>query len=83
MDGTLSNATVASRDALHDALIDTQRLFSQMINNSAWGSNQYFGYSAASVYGMMDLQEVILYNSDQSSNRTNIETNINDYYNIY
>ena len=29
------------------------------------------------------MQELIIYNSDQSSNRTNIETNINDYYNIY
>ena len=29
------------------------------------------------------MQELIIYNSDQSSNRTTIETNINDYYNIY
>lgn len=29
------------------------------------------------------VQEVILYNSDQSTNRTGIETNINDYYSIY
>ena len=28
-------------------------------------------------------QEIILYPSDQSANRTNIENNINDYYNIY
>ena len=28
-------------------------------------------------------QEVILYNSDQSSNRTNIEDNINTFYSIY
>jgi len=28
-------------------------------------------------------QEIILYPSDQSSNREDIETNINDYYNIY
>ena len=27
--------------------------------------------------------EAIFYDSDQSSNRTAIETNINDYYNIY
>jgi hypothetical protein len=83
LNGTLSNATVASRNAVHDALINTQRLFSQMINNNTWGSNQYFGYASASVYGMMDLQEVILYNFDQSANRTAIEDNINDYYSIY
>jgi len=29
------------------------------------------------------LQEIIFYNSDQSSNRTGIETNINDFYSIY
>jgi len=29
------------------------------------------------------LQEIIVYNSDQSSNRTGIEDNINDYYSIY
>ena len=28
-------------------------------------------------------QEIIIYNSDQSSNRTGIETNINDFYSIY
>ena len=28
-------------------------------------------------------QELIVYQTDQSSNRTTIETNINDYYNIY
>ena len=30
-----------------------------------------------------NIQEIILYNSDQSSNRTAIETNINDFYSIY
>jgi len=30
-----------------------------------------------------NIQEIILYPSDQSSNRTGIETNINDFYNIY
>ena len=29
------------------------------------------------------LQEIIVYPSDQSANRTGIEANINDYYNIY
>ena len=30
-----------------------------------------------------NIQEIIQYNSDQSSNRTGIETNINDFYSIY
>ena len=29
------------------------------------------------------IQEIALYPSDQSANRTGIEANINDYYNIY
>jgi hypothetical protein len=28
-------------------------------------------------------QEIVIYNSDESSNRTGIETNINDFYSIY
>jgi hypothetical protein len=29
------------------------------------------------------IQEFVLYTSDQSSNRTGIEDNINDFYSIY
>ncbi len=34
-------------------------------------------------YANCNVQEVIFYGSDQSSNRTNIEDNINTFYNIY
>jgi hypothetical protein len=34
-------------------------------------------------YFLGNIQEVILYPSDQSTNRTGIETNINDFYSIY
>ena len=30
-----------------------------------------------------NIQEILIYNSDESSNRTGIETNINDFYSIY
>lgn len=33
--------------------------------------------------GTFDVSELIMYTSNQSANRTGIETNINDYYNIY
>jgi|DEB0MinimDraft_6_1074348.scaffolds.fasta_scaffold02726_9 hypothetical protein len=39
--------------------------------------NQTIGYSP------IQFQEIILYPSDQSSNRSGIETNINDFYSIY
>jgi hypothetical protein len=29
------------------------------------------------------IKEIIIYTSDESTNRTNIETNINDFYSIY
>jgi hypothetical protein len=38
---------------------------------------------AQGFYANCKIQEVIVYDSDQSSNRTGIETNINDYYSIY
>ena len=34
-------------------------------------------------YANCNVQEVMIYGSDQSSNRTNIEDNINTFYNIY
>jgi hypothetical protein len=37
----------------------------------------------ASSFGNFDAQEYIVYSSNQMSNRTGIETNINDFYSIY
>jgi hypothetical protein len=37
----------------------------------------------SSDYGIGTTQEIIFYPSDQSSNRSGIETNINDFYSIY
>ena len=44
----------------------------------------YFGISAPfGAYLNGNVSELIMYTSDQSSNRTGIETNINDFYSIY
>ena len=49
---------------------------------SGWQlSRRFFGTGA--VAASNKLQEIVLYDSDQSSNRTGIETNINSYYSIY
>ena len=48
--------------------------------------NNYIGATnAGSITAFMDgtMQELIVYTTDQSSNRTGIETNINDFYSIY
>jgi hypothetical protein len=43
---------------------------------------EFIGYgSSRPIKGLM--QEVIIWNADQSTNRTGIETNINDFYSIY
>jgi hypothetical protein len=34
-------------------------------------------------YGDGKLQELIIYPNDQATNREDIETNINDYYDVY
>ena len=41
------------------------------------------GYPGTGTYNMYDMQELIIYHSNESSNRTGIETNINDYFDIY
>ena len=40
-------------------------------------------YDGAAIHWKGKFQEFILYNSDETSNRTGIETNINDFYDIY
>jgi len=50
-----------------------------MSGQTALGSRYDVG--ASWLYGK--IQEFILYNTDQSTNRTGIETNINAFYNIY
>lgn len=51
---------------------------SNSISNLYIGSGNFIGN-----YSNMDFQELIFYPSDQSSNRTGINTNINDFYSIY
>jgi len=41
------------------------------------------GFIGGGASGIYRLQEAVFYNSDQSSNRTGIESNINTYYTIY
>lgn len=57
---------------------------SQRLNGNA-GTGYKIDYIGRSGNDFQDgkTQELILYNSDQSTNRTGIETNINTYYSIY
>jgi hypothetical protein len=72
---------------------DSSRNLSVYRNSSQIGSSEsvpigdnwiieYLGYgSSRPITGL--LQEVVIYASNQSSNRSGIETNINDFYSIY
>ena len=46
------------------------------------GGGNVIGSKSGSYYFVGTIQEAIFYDSDQSSNRTNIETNINTFYSI-
>jgi hypothetical protein len=50
---------------------------------SSSGSLSIGGNIGGALTSSRTISEIIIYQSDQSSNRTDIETNINDYYSIY
>jgi hypothetical protein len=60
---------------------NTQILFTEIVNTTSVNS---FGISNFASWPMTGhFQECILYLADQSSNKVNIEYNINSYYTIY
>jgi len=67
------------------ALFGTNTLTSTISSLDAQYNLCIGAYKIASAVKVLKgaLQEVIIYDSDQSANRTGIEANINDYYNIY
>ena len=75
-----SALTSISQDDILTAY-NSQSLLTFNATNFVITNNLELGWSVN--YSMWDLQEVIIYDSDQSSNRSGIETNINDYYSIY
>jgi len=96
VDGTTYNNYGASGNKgsqnLWGNFVDSSNNLDSYLNSSVYGS------SVSSVTGTFDFekigtnlgvnsfeyfQELIVYNSDQSSNRSGIETNINDFYSIY
>lgn len=52
------------------------------LDDSAFSAVE-IGYGGSAAFGMFQMQEFVVYNSDQTSNRTEIESNINTYYSIY
>jgi len=76
-----SVVSYATRDEAHDDFLTQSSLTIDADTSSH--TNMYIGSYDAGLIGMSKTQELIIYHSDQSANRTDIEGNINDYYNIY
>jgi len=73
----------ASGSAFNNLYINST-IGSQLYNcRSAGAGGIAIGSRGGLFYLNGNIQEVIIYNSDQSSNRVGIETNINNHYNIY
>ena len=66
-----------TRDVMWDAM-QSQNVLTVSGDFSSWTGG--FGLTRSSAVMYTFAQEFILYNSDQSSNRTSIEENIGDYY---
>ena len=76
--GTLLNDYLNSVQGITNGDIDVGSI---TINGSSIGGRAYA--SSVDQYFIGTIQEIIIYPSDESANRTGIEGNINDYYNIY
>jgi hypothetical protein len=83
--GTISN--ISAYDWYRDGTLLTPTTSSTTAVNSISGTtNIGIGNSADLAAGNLfngNIQEAIIWNSDQSSNRTGIETDINSYFSIY
>ncbi len=82
-----SEITGATRHTIHTATSGGQKLVAHQgadTSNSGW-SNMIFGrYNSTNQFNYDGkLQEMIFFNTDQSANRTGIENNINDHFDIY
>lgn len=61
----------------------SQGLLSTLFNLNSGTELVELSYRYSSLFDKAQYQEYVLYLSDQSANRTGIETNINTYYSIY
>jgi hypothetical protein len=65
------------------SLVANSTTFQTSGNTATINQDIQIGSTGTSRYWNGNIQEIIIYPSDQSSNRTGIETNINNFYSIY
>ena len=75
----------ATRDDIHTALSTGSQVLASTIgaDTSAWSDTLIAGFASGVFRFSGEVQEFIIYPSDQSHNRLGIEANINAYYSIY
>ena len=86
VNGTLITGAGTTRDEVHTALNGRKLVHHQDADTADWAKLQmgYYGSSSTDSFNFEGkFSEWIWYDSDQSSNRTGIESNINTHYNIY
>ena len=74
--------TAPTRDDWYTDLLNNQSLIVANWSSSSWTSFAIGYLTSANVY-INPMQEFVLWTSDQSSNRSGIETNQNGYFSIY
>jgi hypothetical protein len=80
----LNNASItATRNSLYDNNATGNETLFNVIGGGYADTNRFLQYPTAGFNGNYKAFEVIIYNTDQSSNRTGINGNINTYYSIY
>jgi hypothetical protein len=89
----LSTARVDTNQRLLSSFIDSSKNMSAFDNGATGGTNTYVGTFAnnglmvgrqqTTTYLNGGVQEIILFNTDESANRTSIESDINGHYSIY
>jgi len=79
---SIDGATTTREDLYNACVLGTMTLeVHQGHTTSSWVDFKINAYNGRHLTG--NVSEIILYNSDQSANRTGIESNINDFYSIY
>lgn len=74
---------VLSKSGEYTVTLNATQIYTTSNNNVAINASPKIG-SKSSTFGMNNfISELIIYPSDQSSNRTGIESNINTFYSIY
>ena len=88
--GTLVGGYDITRDAVHTGLNGRKLVHHQDADTEDWSTIEVGWYGEGPVVGGHipwsyegKMSEMIWYDSDQSSNKTGIESNINDHYSIY